>query len=357
MPVTGAAGSIGQEVARQVASSSAAVVYGLDINESDLFDLQQELLQKAGTTRFVPIVASVTQPRRLEDLFATIRPDIVFHSAAYKHVPMMEEHPTEAVMVNVAGTYHLAHAAAAAGAQRFVLVSTDKAVQPSSVMGATKRLAELVIRDVAEQTGMSACAVRFGNVLGSRGSVIPLFRKQIAAGGPVTVTHRDMMRYFMTIPEAAGLIIQAGAFGDNGVIYMLDMGEEVSIQQLAERMIRLDGLRPGKDIEIAYSGLRPGEKMRESLSLDFETASETSHPKIRILHDDIGESRSIASGQLVARLVEVAETGTPAEIRDAIMRRIKAIDGAIYDVSRDALPPAAAPAETGVAERELTSVS
>jgi len=213
-----------------------------------------------------------------------------------------------------------------------------------------------VIRDVAAQTGMSACAVRFGNVLGSRGSVIPLFRKQIAAGGPVTVTHRDMMRYFMTIPEAAGLIIQAGAFGDDGVIYMLDMGEEVSIQQLAERMIRLEGLRPGKDIEIAYSGLRPGEKMRESLSLDFETASETSHPKIRILHDDAtGQGRSIVSGQLVASLVEIAGDGTPAEIRDAIMRRIKAIDGAVHEAASEvSLPQPFAHAPT---ERELTTVS
>ena len=331
--ITGAAGSIGQEVARQVAGSTAAVVYGLDINESDLFDLEQELLQKAGTTRFVPIVASVTQSQRLESLFAAIKPDVVFHAAAYKHVPMMEEHPHEAVAVNVAGTLRTARAAAAAGVQRFVLVSTDKAVRPSSVMGATKRLAELVIRDVADQTGMSTCAVRFGNVLGSRGSVIPLFRKQIAAGGPVTVTHPDMMRYFMTIPEAAGLIIQAGAFGDNGVIYMLDMGEEVSIQQLAERMIRLRGLRVGRDIEIRYSGLRPGEKMRESLSLDFETASETPHPKIRILHDTAGGIivRRVDSVQMVEHLTAIAETGTPVEIRNAIMSQIVSIDGAVYD--------------------------
>ena len=329
--VTGAAGSIGQEVARQAALLGPAMVYGLDINESDLFDLEQELRMAPGAARFVPLVGSVTNSRRLADLFEIAKPEVVFHAAAYKHVPMMESHPAEAVITNVVGTYETAMAAARAGVQRFVLVSTDKAVRPSSVMGATKRLAELVIRDVARTTGLSTCAVRFGNVLGSRGSVIPLFRRQIAAGGPVTITHPAMKRYFMTISEAAGLIIEAGAFGDEGVIYMLDMGEEVAIKDLAERMIRAQGLRVGRDIEIAYSGLRPGEKLREELSLAFESAMPTVHPKVRILREDAdAPDRRLLASTAVHRLSELAVHGSAEQIRDELMARVREVDGVAY---------------------------
>ncbi len=324
--VTGAAGSIGRELARQVALLGPTELLGLDINESDLFDLQQELKVTPNSAPFSPLVASISNRARIATLFAKHEPEIVFHAAAYKHVPLMEDHPNEAVFVNTVGTFDLAAAAAHAGVERFVLVSTDKAVRPSSVMGATKRLAELAVRGVAEETGLSACAVRFGNVLGSRGSVLPLFEKQISAGGPVTVTHPDMMRYFMTIPEAASLIIQAGAFGDRDVIYMLDMGEEVSIREMAERLIRLRGLRVGEDIKIEYSGLRPGEKMREELALDFEHANETSHSKIRILADAPTAAKREPITRVISRLSGVAQNGRPEDIRDALLCEIADID-------------------------------
>jgi len=338
--VTGAAGSIGREVARQVAQLGPAVLLGLDINESDLFDLQQELGRMPSPVDFRPVVASVTNRQRLEAVFAKERPEIVFHAAAYKHVPMMEAYPQEAVSVNVIGTYETARIAAANGVERFVLVSTDKAVRPSSVMGATKRLAELAVRAVAAETGLSACAVRFGNVLGSRGSVIPLFEQQIAAGGPVTVTHPEVRRYFMTIPEAAGLIIQAGAFGDRDVIYMLEMGEEVLIRELAERLIRLRGLRVGEDIQIVYTGLRPGEKLREDLALDFEQAHPTPHPKIRILAETPqARGRCPSFGPVIARLAEAIAEGDARDVRRAVMREVAAIDGAIYEMEPPPPPP------------------
>ncbi|MDP9473701.1 MAG: polysaccharide biosynthesis protein [Chloroflexota bacterium] len=280
--VTGAAGLIGLEVTRQIAQLDPAQIVGVDINESGLFDLQQDLRSLLDLD-FQPVIASVTNRRRMEAVFARYRPDVVFHAAAYKHVPLMEEHPDEAVVTNAVGTYNVARAAAAAGVRRFVLVSTDKAVRPANVMGATKRVAELAVKTVTHETGLSACCVRFGNVLGSRGSVVPTFERQIDAGGPVTVTHPEMRRFFMTIPEAAHLIIQAGAFGDGDAIYMLDMGEEVPIVELAERMIRLRGLRVGHDIDIVFSGLRPGEKLREELALDTEVAQPTAHPKIHRL--------------------------------------------------------------------------
>ncbi|MGH2562392.1 MAG: polysaccharide biosynthesis protein [Thermomicrobiales bacterium] len=334
--VTGAAGSIGRELTRQVTQFGPASVHGIDVNESDLFDLQQALQAVPNAAPFVPIVASITNQARVEQLFAELMPEIVFHAAADKHVPMMEEYPSEAVQVNTIGTYELARISAAAGVSRFVLVSTDKAVRPSSVMGASKRLAELAVRAVAHETGLSACSVRFGNVLGSRGSVIPLFEKQIAAGGPVTVTDERMMRYFMTIPEAASLIIQAGAFGDDNVIYILDMGEEVSIRDLAERMIRLYGMRVGEDIEIVYTGLRPGEKLRESLSLNFEAARTTPHAKIRILQDsDHERARQRAMRHVIGRLTKAVDQPDRAAIRAAVMREISKLDGAVHTAADD----------------------
>jgi FlaA1/EpsC-like NDP-sugar epimerase len=332
--VTGAAGSIGRELARQVAQSNAALVYGLDINESDLYDLAFEIGTLPGAAPFRPIVASVTNRAAIERTLARIRPDIVFHAAAYKHVPLMEEYPAEAVVANTLGTYHVACAAAITGVKRFVLVSTDKAVRPTSVMGATKRLAELAVHTIAAEHGLSACAVRFGNVLGSRGSVIPLFEKQIAAGGPVTVTHPEMKRYFMTITEAVGLIIQAGAFGHDGVLYILDMGEEVAIRELAERLIQLRGLRVGEDVAIVYTGMRPGEKLSESLALDFEAAHATAHPKIRILREgNRAAARSFDLDGLVSRLSAVAANGAPAEVRAAVMEAVAAADGGAATLS------------------------
>jgi FlaA1/EpsC-like NDP-sugar epimerase len=332
--VTGAAGSIGRDVARQVAQLGPELLIGLDINESDLFDLQQELKALDPPVAFRPLVASITHKKRIDAIFREFRPEIVFHAAAYKHVPMMEEYPQEAIWSNSIGTYETARAAAEAGVQRFVLVSTDKAVRPSSVMGATKRLAELMLRAVSDETGLSTCAVRFGNVLGSRGSVIPTFEKQIAAGGPVTITDPRMKRYFMTIPEAAALIVQAGAFGDRNVIYMLDMGEEVAIKDLAERMIRLHGLRVGTDIELIYTGLRPGEKLREELSLDFETAGLTPHPKVRILSEGPRvTSRPGTAAGVIDRLAAIAEMDDRAEMRHDLLQIITEFDGAVYDAA------------------------
>jgi FlaA1/EpsC-like NDP-sugar epimerase/lipopolysaccharide/colanic/teichoic acid biosynthesis glycosyltransferase len=334
--VTGAAGSIGREVMRQVAKCDPAAMFGLDINESDLFDLEQALRAESPDIPFTPIVASITDTDTLRTLLERHQPEIIFHAAAYKHVPLMEVHPAIAISTNTIATFHLARLAAATGVHRFVLVSTDKAVRPSSVMGASKRLAELAMRDVARETGLSACAVRFGNVLGSRGSVIPLFEKQIAAGGPVTVTDERMMRYFMTIPEAAGLIIQAGAFGHTDVIYMLDMGEEVAIRELAERLIRLHGLTVGEDIEIVYTGVRSGEKLRESLAHDFETARPTPHAKIRILAEDrcsAGHAKSMTP--VIRSLTEITRWRNEAAVRSAVMRIVQTADNLGVDEADD----------------------
>jgi FlaA1/EpsC-like NDP-sugar epimerase/lipopolysaccharide/colanic/teichoic acid biosynthesis glycosyltransferase len=326
--VTGAAGSIGSELARQVAKLQPSQLLALDTNESGLFDLEHELQRIAPGTLCTPIVASITNRHRMGEIFARFRPEIVFHAAAYKHVPLMEEYPQEAIFSNSVGTYHLAKLCAAHRVERFVLVSTDKAVRPSSVMGASKRLAEIGVRAVGKSTGLSVCAVRFGNVLGSRGSVIPTFERQIAAGGPVTVTDERMKRYFMTIPEAAGLIIQAGAFGDQSVIYMLDMGEEVAIRDLAERLIRLHGFEPGKDIQIAYTGLRPGEKLREELSLDFEQARETDHQKIRILRGPDDPANLLDEVELALERIEAtARTARPDQIREVLFGIIERFDG------------------------------
>jgi FlaA1/EpsC-like NDP-sugar epimerase len=323
--VTGAAGSIGREVVLQALRGAPQVIYGLDINESDLYDLQQDLRRQRLATEFIPVVGSVTDQALVERTLARIEPHVIFHAAAYKHVPLMEEFPMEAVRTNIVGTWNVASAAARFGVERFVLVSTDKAVRPSSVMGATKRLAELVVREISATTNLSACAVRFGNVLASRGSVIPLFERQIAAGGPVTVTDKEMTRYFMTIPEAAGLIIEAGAFGDRGVVYMLDMDEPVKIVDVAERLIRLKGLRPGVDIAIDFTGLRPGEKMFEELALDFEQAEATLHPKIRILADR-EQTRTQPASQMIEQLLADLDGADPAEIRQAILRRVQLAD-------------------------------
>ena len=341
--ITGAAGSIGQELTRQVARFRPAGVIALDINETGLFDLNQELALAGIEVPFHSVVASVTNTKRLASVFATYQPEIVFHAAAYKHVPMMERHPQEAVFVNAIGTRRVAEAAAHAGVERFVLISTDKAVRPSSVMGATKRAAELAVKTVVRETGMSGCSVRFGNVLGSRGSVIPTFEKQIDMGGPVTVTDPKMRRFFMTIPEAASLTIQAGAFGEPEAVYMLDMGEEVYILDLARRMIELRGLVLGRDIDIVYTGLRPGEKLREELALSSEVSVPTRHAKISILEEPLrhGDALHDLSAQLDC-LGELALTEDVASIRAELFRLVEAADRGLR--SRPGMIPAEAPA-------------
>lgn len=282
--VTGAAGSIGSEIVRQVLQYRPARVILVDQAESPLYDLQFELkTQKKYVdifTSVVFLVASVKDKYRMKQIFSTYRPTVVFHAAAYKHVPMMEEQPNEAVMVNVFGTQILADLSVEFGVKKFVMISTDKAVNPTNVMGATKRIAEMYVQALSNGT-TQFITTRFGNVLGSNGSVIPLFRKQIEQGGPVTVTHKDIIRYFMTIPEACNLVLEAGAMGNGGEIFVFDMGKPVRIYDLAERMIRLSGLEPGKDIQIVESGLRPGEKLFEELLSDEENTIDTHHPKIR----------------------------------------------------------------------------
>ena len=281
--VTGAGGSIGSELCRQIARFSPAAIVGFDHAETALYQIDQELRTRFPRLVFHPEIGSVQNRRRLEEVFREHRPHAVYHAAAYKHVPMMEAHLFEAVENNVFGTASVVWAATEFGASELVLVSSDKAVRPSSVMGATKRLAELVSMAAGTASPHTRCvAVRFGNVLGSSGSVIPLFQRQIAAGGPVTVTHPDMRRYFMTIPEAAQLVLQAAAMGKGGEIFVLDMGEPVKIVDLARKLVLLSGLKPGQDIGMEFTGVRPGEKLYEELSAYQEDTVATPHSKIRI---------------------------------------------------------------------------
>lgn len=325
--VTGAAGSIGHELCMQIAALEPARLIILDIDETGLHDLALEIAHDHPSTDVAIHLASVTDQERINRLFATFRPDIVLHAAAYKHVPDMEAQPDQALETNLLGTDIVARHAAAYGAQRFVLVSTDKAVRPTSVMGATKRLAELAVASVGAATGLSVCSVRFGNVLGSRGSVIPVFERQIREGGPITITDERMRRYFMTIPEAVSLIIQAGAFGHANVTYILDMGEEVAIMDLARRVVELHGLQVGRDIEFVVTGVRPGEKLHEELTLDFESAHETSHPKIRMFD---GASSTVPIDLVPNRLIAVVKNlrSTPAdELRRQIHAVIRDLDG------------------------------
>lgn len=280
--VTGGGGSIGSELCRQIAGFRPKRLAVLDIYENAAYDLQQELRRRFPELKFDVVIASVRDRDRIDQVMALLRPDIVFHAAAHKHVPLMEENPTEAVKNNVFGTLNLAQSASVYGVKRFVMISTDKAVNPANVMGATKRVAEMVIQAMDCVSGTEFVAVRFGNVLDSSGSVIPLFKKQIEDGGPVTVTHPDVVRYFMTIPEAAQLVLQAGALAEGGEVFVLDMGEPVRIDDLARKLIRLSGFEPDRDIYVVYSGLRPGEKLYEELLLAGEETQPTRIPKIFI---------------------------------------------------------------------------
>lgn len=293
--VSGAGGSIGSELTRQIVHQRPRQLLLLDHNEFGLYSIHQELQAICRASELeielIPLLGSVTNPQRLQSVFTTYRPATVYHAAAYKHVPMVEDNPGEGVRNNVFGTLNLAQAAVRSGTKRFVLISTDKAVRPTNVMGATKRMAELVLQALADQTsGTTFCMVRFGNVLGSSGSVVPLFRKQIAQGGPLTVTHADVTRYFMTIPEAAQLVLQAGAMGRGGGVFVLDMGEPVKIMDLARNIVQLSGLKvrdaahPTGDIEIAVTGLRVGEKLYEELLIG-DNPQPTDHPRIMKAHE------------------------------------------------------------------------
>lgn len=278
--VTGGGGSIGSELCRQILRYNPRSLIIFDIYENNAFELQNELLHKFPKQDIKVLIGSVRDPARLEALFERYRPNIVFHAAAHKHVPLMEYSPGEAVKNNVFGTYNTARCAEKYGTERFVLISTDKAVNPTNVMGASKRLCEMIVQTLNKNGKTDFVAVRFGNVLGSNGSVIPTFKKQIASGGPVTVTHPEITRFFMTIPEAAQLVLQAASYARGGEIFILDMGQPVKIYDLAEKMISLSGFVPNKDIQIVFTGLRPGEKLYEELLMNEEGLKKTEHNKI-----------------------------------------------------------------------------
>ena len=278
--VTGAGGSIGSELCRQLAQLEPAQVLVMGHGENSIFDVMAELAERFPHVDAVPIIGDVRNRQRMRIIFERYRPYAVFHAAAHKHVPLMEENVAEAITNNVLGTKNIAELSAEYGVEHLVLISTDKAVRPTNVMGATKRIAEQIVQEIAETTGRNFVAVRFGNVLGSRGSVVPTFLRQIQTGGPVTVTHPEMRRYFMTIPEAVQLVLQAGAIGKGGEVFVLDMGEPVKILDLATDLIRLSGLEVGSDIEIRFTGTRPGEKLYEELFFDSENALATDHPKV-----------------------------------------------------------------------------
>jgi len=296
--VTGAGGSIGSELCRQIARYRPERLILLDHGENSIFYIHQELVTHFPDLDIAPVICDIRDKDKIEKIMRRYKPSVVFHSAAHKHVPLMELHADEAVTNNIIGTQNLIEASERRGVKRFVLISTDKAVNPRSVMGASKRVAEMLIQDMARRNGRAFVAVRFGNVLGSSGSVIPIFKEQIAAGGPVTVTHPEVRRYFMTIPEAVQLVIQAAAMGKGGEIFVLDMGEPLKIVDLAKDLIKLSGLEPGRDIDIVYTGLRPGDKLSEELFREGERVGVTKHEHIFIAEADNLDGERLREGIL-----------------------------------------------------------
>ena len=318
--VTGGGGSIGSELCRQIAMHEPKTLIVLDIYENNAYDLQQELRLQFGDRLDLRVeIASVRDQEKVRRLFARYRPHIVFHAAAHKHVPLMENCPEEAIKNNVFGTYHVALAAREFGAEKCILISTDKAVNPTNVMGASKRMCEMIMQCMQSEGGTKFVAVRFGNVLGSNGSVIPLFKKQVERGGPLTVTDRRIIRYFMTIPEAVQLVMQAGAMAENSEIFVLDMGEPVKIWDLAENLIRLSGYQPYEDIDIVETGLRPGEKLYEELLVDNDRLAQTKYNKIYI------EQREQISGETMERDLQRLRDVLETQEKDAIVALMREI--------------------------------
>ena len=323
--VTGGGGSIGSELCRQLVSHKPKCLVIFDIYENNAYDIQQELKIKYPDANVVTLIGSIRNTSRLESVFEQYKPDIVYHAAAHKHVPLMEVSPNEAIKNNVVGTWNVAKMADKYGVKKFVMISTDKAVNPTNVMGATKRICEMIIQSFNEKSKTDFVAVRFGNVLGSNGSVIPLFKRQIEAGGPVTVTHPDIIRYFMTIPEAVSLVLQAGAYAKGGEIFILDMGEPVKIDDLAKNLIRLSGYTLGVDMEIKYTGLRPGEKLYEELLMAEEGLQDTQNKLIHIgrpiefdkehFYEKLEELKEMAyaedSADIRKKIMEVVDTYHP----------------------------------------------
>jgi len=316
--VTGGGGSIGSELCRQIATHHPKQLIIVDIYENNAYEIQQELLIKFPKLNLVVLIASVRNTRRINLIFEQYRPDIVYHAAAHKHVPLMEISPNEAIKNNVFGTWKVASAAAMSGVKTFVMISTDKAVNPTNIMGASKRICEMIIQTFDRHYETKFVAVRFGNVLGSNGSVIPLFRKQILAGGPVTVTHPDIIRYFMTIPEAVSLVLEAGAYAKGGEIFVLDMGEPVKILDLAKNLIRLSGYKVGEDIQIEFTGLRPGEKLYEEMLMDEEGMQHTAN---RMIH--IGKPIEFDEMKFFAQLHELKEAANNET--DDVRKRVQEI--------------------------------
>ncbi|MBN1259931.1 MAG: polysaccharide biosynthesis protein [Anaerolineae bacterium] len=349
--VTGAGGSIGSELCRQIASCSPGALILVGHGENSIFHIHNELKRDFPDIETRPVIADIRDVPRLHGIFATLKPEIIFHAAAHKHVPLMERNPQEAVTNNVAGTRNLLQLAMSHGASHFVLISTDKAVHPTSIMGATKRIAELLVQDAARRSGRCFVAVRFGNVLGSRGSVVPLFQKQIAAGGPVTVTHPEISRYFMTIPEAVQLVLQAAALGNGSEVFVLDMGEPVKIVDLARDVIRLAGLREGEDIEIVFTGLRPGEKLYEELFIEGEHHRRTLHEKVfvstteyrqnpTLLHENVTTLLEAAQHDDLDEVIRLIETIVPEcspGFGDNIKQPLKLEPGVRITKQREAL--------------------
>jgi FlaA1/EpsC-like NDP-sugar epimerase/lipopolysaccharide/colanic/teichoic acid biosynthesis glycosyltransferase len=334
--ITGGCGSVGSELCRQVAQFEPRQLVVLDNNETGVYDLDIALRTRFRDLSVNIVIADVTDAERMNAVFAEIRPQVIFHAAAYKHVPLMERFPQEAVKVNVGGTAVVLEMARRYGAQYFVFVSTDKAVEPHSVMGATKRIAEMLVASGSDNraapTDSTLCtAVRFGNVLGSRGSVVPTFTRQIDLGGPVTVTHPDMTRYFMDIAEAAGLIIQAASFTHGGDIFMLEMGERIRIDDLARKMIRMRGLRPEIDIPIVYTGVRPGEKLHEDLAFAEEGREPTEHPLVHRLRTPMASSLNGELRVAVERLLALSSNGNKQALIDEAMRLARATNGHTTD--------------------------
>ena len=317
--VTGGGGSIGSELCRQIAKAKPRKLIIVDIYENNAYDIQMELRRNFPDLDLQVLIGSVRNTARVNSIMETYRPELVFHAAAHKHVPLMEDSPNEAIKNNVFGTYKMAKAAAAYGVKRFVLISTDKAVNPTNIMGASKRLCEMVVQMMNRESNTEFVAVRFGNVLGSNGSVIPLFKKQIEAGGPVTVTHPDIIRYFMTIPEAVSLVLQAGFYAKGGEIFVLDMGAPVKIDTMARNLIRLSGFEPDVDIQVVYTGLRPGEKLYEELLMDEEGMQSTDNKLIHI-GKPIEMDDALFKEQL--KELEQAAKSENGQIKDIVARMV-----------------------------------
>lgn len=329
--VTGAGGSIGRELCRQVARWQPSELVLLGHGENSIFETLLEIEENFPGLPVQPVIADVRDQDRLNVIFDNLHPQVIFHAAAHKHVPLMEVNVGDAITNNVLGTRNIADAALNFNVERLVMISTDKAVRPSSVYGATKRLAEMLVLDAAHRSGQSFSVVRFGNVLGSRGSIIPLFKRQIAAGGPITITHPDMKRFFMTIPEAVHLVLQASSMGQGGEVFVLQMGEQVRIQDLAEDLIRLSGLEPGRDIEIVFTGIRPGEKLAEELWDKWASYGPTAHPDIVLLgNEDLLSGNALQ--RVVDELVHLAREGDDQAI-------IRILDDCIPGAAVRSTPP------------------